>query len=124
MRLFLTGLAALSLAACGAADSATNTSSAGNAADSVLNSAGPAVPATGPVPDGNEIAPGNSTGTAAGGQSRESLLADCTSGAPGNVPEGTNVAALCGCAVDKVLAGSGQNESIRQCAAEQNVRLD
>jgi hypothetical protein len=126
MRLILTGLCALALAACNNVGSTANTGSEGN--DSIANaavSAEPAnltVPPTGPVPDGNAVAPGN--GSADAGQSREALLADCTSGAPGNVPDGTDVAALCGCAVDKVLAGAGQNESIRQCATEQNVRLN
>ncbi|MDQ8758118.1 hypothetical protein RCO27_17975 [Sphingosinicella sp. LHD-64] len=128
MRLILTGLA-LALAACNNAGSAANDSSAdaGNTAPvSATDGAAPAnlsVPPTGPVPEGNAAAPDNGSATA-GGQSRAALLADCTSGAPGNVPEGTDVAALCGCAVDKVLAGAGQNESIRQCAAEQNVRLN
>ncbi len=127
MRLILTSLAALALAACNNAGSAANDSATGNdGAASAAVAAGPAnlsAPPAGLAPDGNMAAAGNSA-AAAGGQSRAALLADCTSGAPGNVPDGTNVAALCGCAVDKVLAGSGQNESIRQCAAEQNVRLD
>lgn len=125
MRLILTGLAAISLAACDNAGSTTNSGDGSGSAANAAASAEPAnltVPPTGPVPDGNATAPGNSS--AAGGQSREALLADCTSGAPGNVPDGTDVAALCGCAVDKVLAGAGQNESIRQCATEQNVRLN
>lgn len=125
MRLILTGLAAITLAACNNAGSTANSGDGNDSAANAAASAEPAnlaMPPAGLAPVGNAIAPGN--GSAAGGQSREALLADCTSGAPGNVPDGTDVAALCGCAVDKVLAGAGQRESIRQCATEQNVRLD
>lgn len=125
MRLILTGLAVITLAACNNAGSTANTSDSNDSAANAAAGAEPAnltMPPAELAPDGNVVAPGNSS--AAGGQSREALLADCTSGAPGNVPDGTDVAALCGCAVDKVLAGAGQNESIRQCATEQNVRLN
>ncbi|MGQ0588073.1 MAG: hypothetical protein ACT4N8_00895 [Sphingosinicella sp.] len=112
MRMIFAGLAAVLLAGCGGAEVANNAASG--------NDAAPA----------NAVAPVNTVGEAPGnrssvgpGESREEMVAECSSGAPGNVAEGTDIAALCGCAVDRVIAGSGQREAIRQCAAEQGVRL-
>ena len=110
MRMILAGLAAALLAGCGGADVANN-AAADNAA-APANTAAPLDPAP--------AAPGNAAGP---GESREEMIAECSAGAPGNVAEGTDVAALCGCAVDRVIAGSGQREAIRQCAEQQGVRL-
>jgi len=111
MRMILAGLAAALLAGCGGADVA-NRAAADNAA-APANTAAPVDPAP--------AAPGNAA--AGPGESREEMIAECSAGAPGNVAEGTDVAALCGCAVDRVIAGSGQREAIRQCAEQQGVRL-
>ena len=111
MRMIATGLAAVLLAGCGGAEVANN--AAGNAA-APANVAAPVDPAA--------AAPGNAA-AARPGESREQMIAECSEGAPGNVAEGTDIAALCGCAVDRVIAGSGQNAAVRQCADEQGVRL-
>ena len=103
-----TGLAAVLLAGCGG--QVANNAAEGNAAAPV-NVVAPA-----PAAPGNAAASGP-------GESREEMIAECSAGAPGNVAEGTDIAALCGCAVDKVIAGSGQNAAVRQCADEQGVRL-
>lgn len=54
---------------------------------------------------------------------REALLAECTDQGRAILPAGTNVAALCSCAVDRHLAGAAQFEATRQCATEQNIQL-
>ena len=111
MRMIFAGLAAVLLAGCGGADIANNAASGNDAAPAQVAPANVAAPAPG------------ATGPGRPGESREEMIAECSSGAPGNVAEGTDIAALCGCAVDRVIAGSGQREAIRQCAAEQGVRL-
>lgn len=124
MRMILIGLSAALLAGCGVA--MTNNSS-GNAAAPAntaapANSSAPASPGNMMLPGGEGDAGGNST--AAGGRnSREALLVDCAQEATGNLPQGTDVARLCGCAVDRHLGGATQSDSMRQCAAEQNVDL-
>ena len=115
MRMIFAGLAAVLLAGCGGADVANNAASGNDAA--TANAVAPVAPA-------NESAgaPG-AAGPGRPGESREEMIAECSSGAPGNVAEGTDIAALCGCAVDRVIAGSGQREAIRQCAEQQGARL-
>jgi hypothetical protein len=36
---------------------------------------------------------------------------------------GADVAAFCGCAVDRIAAGARQNDAVAQCAAEQHVTV-
>jgi hypothetical protein len=132
MRMILAGLSAALLAGCGGATIANNSGS-GNAAAPV-NTAVPSAPinpANMVLPGGEEDAggPANRTAnsTAAGGatgRNREALLAECTDQGRAMLPAGTDVAALCGCAVDRHLAGARRNAAMRQCAAERNVRLD
>ena len=127
MRMILVGLSAALLAGCGGATIANNSS--GNAA-APANTAAPSAPinpANMVLPGGEEDASGPANSTAADGapsRNREQLLAECTDQGRAMLPAGTDVAALCGCAVDRHLAGARRNEAMRQCAAEQNVRLD
>lgn len=133
MRLMLAlGLSTALLAAC---NNPVANNSSGNAAAGNLSTPAPGGNVT--APGGNMMVPGGEAdggpggmgqngmapGGAGRGESREGMLAECVGGAPGNVPPGTDVNALCGCAVDRVMAGSGQRDAIRQCADEQGVQL-
>lgn len=73
--------------------------------------------------EGNVTTTVTNTSASAAGSDREALLAECTDQGRAILPAGTDVAALCGCAVDRHLAGTAQFEATRQCAAAQNVRL-
>lgn len=86
-----------------------------------------------PAPAGNVPAPVENVAppaetpaptNTASGERRASEIAECVSGAPGNLPEGTDANAFCGCAVDKMMTGATpQREAINQCAAEMNIQL-
>lgn len=124
MRLILVSLTTALLASCNGM-AVTNNGSGNAAATNAAapaNTSGPATPGNMVLPGGEGDAGGNSA--AAGDRnSRESLLADCTQEAAGALPPGTDAAALCSCAVDRHLAGATQRDSMRQCAAAQNVQL-
>lgn len=126
MRMILLGLSAALLAGCSGA--AVTNNSSGNAAAPANNAApaSPINPANMVLPGGEDDAGGPANSAAAGGapsRNREELLAECTDQGSAMLPPGTDVAALCGCAVDRHLAGARRNEAMRQCATEQNVRL-
>lgn len=111
MRMIVIGLAAALLAGC---DNLVSIDE-GNGA-----SPGPA-PAAGPAP-GNMTAPG---APPPGGRrnSREMMIADCTEDLGRNLPRGTNIAALCACSVDRMLARVPQRDAVNQCAAELRIAL-
>lgn len=116
------GLAAMAslclLAGCN--NGAANNSAAANAAAPVANA---------PEPVSNEVAPPPAetpapTNSAAGGEQRSTMLAQCVGTSPGNLPEGTDATVFCGCAVDKVLASNvSQRDAVNQCAREMNITL-
>jgi hypothetical protein len=116
------------LAGCGSA--ATNNASGNAAAPSnAITPGAPAMPANLVLPGGEGDAagpgaggpPGNALGDRGG--NREELLASCTAEATAALPAGTDAAGLCGCAVDRALAGVSRGDAMRQCAAERNVQL-
>jgi hypothetical protein len=55
--------------------------------------------------------------------SRDNEVRECVSDLSRRTPTGADVGALCGCAVDRVAAGTRQNDAVTQCAAEQHVTL-
>lgn len=58
----------------------------------------------------------NTTGMAEG---HESEVADCVRGAPGHLPDGTDAASFCRCAVDSMTTGSmSQPDAVVHCATE------
>lgn len=129
MRILLLGLSAALLAGCNMLP-AGNNSSGGNV--SAGNAAAPAPGGNALAPGGNMMLPGGESdaggnsaaaGPRGGGESRAEMMEECTSGAPGNVAEGTDVNRLCSCAVDRVMQGQPQRQSILQCAQEQGVEL-
>lgn len=121
MRMFLVGLAAALLAGCGAV-TATNSSGNATAPGNAAAPATPAMPANMMLPGGESDAAGPGNGMATGGD-RAQMLAECTQEATAELPAGTDAAGLCGCAVDRVVAGAGRGEAMRLCAAERNVQL-
>lgn len=128
MRMILVGLSAALLAGCNTAAVTNNGSS--NATAAPANGAAPAQPPINPenmvLPGGEEDAGGPANSSAPAGSAngnRAELLEECTSQGRAMLPQGTDVAALCGCAVDRHLAGTRRNEAMRQCATEQDVRL-
>ena len=125
MRMILVGLSAALLVGCGGVSVSNNNS--GNAAAAPANTtatAPPLNPANMVMPGGEEDAGGgNVSAGGGGGGDRASLLASCTQEAGAALPAGTDVAALCGCAVDRALAGARRADAMRQCATAQNVRL-
>ncbi len=121
MRMFLVGLTATLLAGCGAPNAGNgsgNAAAAGNAAAS----SGQSMPANMILPGGESDAAGPGNGMAAGGGDRTQMLAECTQEVTSELP-GADAPGLCGCAVDRVMAGAGRGEAMRQCATERNVRL-
>ena len=108
MRMIVTGLAAALLAGCGS----------GLVQLDEGNHSGPAAGGTGAPNTPNNpgpIRPGRNT--------REATVAACVEDLGRNLPRGTDLQALCGCAVDRMIAGTPQMEAVRQCAAEQRVTL-
>ncbi|MGE3395713.1 MAG: hypothetical protein AB7H79_02275, partial [Sphingomonas sp.] len=113
MRLFLAAATAALLASCGTSTTTANNSSGDNAA--IDASAPAALPDNAmPAQDGNGTMPGDNADNAtaggpsaasAGGRSRDEMLADCSSEARAMLP-GVDAAALCGCAVDRVIGGA------------------
>lgn len=126
MRMILIGLTAALLTACNGMTAGNNTTG-GNAA--VANNSTAAAPPLSPgnmaMPGGEEDAGGNASAGASQDDvsDREGMLASCTREAGGALPPGTDVARLCGCAVDRAIAGARRPDAMRQCATEQNVRL-
>lgn len=124
MRMFLAGLSAVLLAACSGNVTLNNTSGNAAAPSNAAAPAAPAMPGNMVMPGGEDDAGGNSA--AAGGArsgNREDMLAECTQEATGALPAGTDVPGLCGCAVDRVIAGASRADAMRQCAADRNVQL-
>lgn len=109
MRMIVTGLSALLIAGCGSGlvqiDEGNNTGP------------GPGPAVGGPGGQGAPAAPRPGRAT------REGTIAACVQDLGRSLPQGTNVQALCECAVDRMIAGTGQMDAVRQCAAAQRVTL-
>lgn len=113
MRMIVTGLAAALLAGCGpTVDLGNMGGPAGGPGQG-----NPAAPGA-QGPQGNPVTP-----RPGGRNTREGTIAACVADLSRNLPQGTNVPALCECAVDRMIAGAPQMDAVRQCAREQNVRL-
>ena len=78
--------------------------------------------ANAPAPAASAAPAGTPAPAAADSRSARDI-ADCVSGAPENLPAGTDANAFCTCAVGKMGGGTAQNDAIRQCAAEMNITL-
>ena len=92
------------LAGCnrgGANNSATANAPAANMTAPAANAAAPAAPAAG----------------------RDNEIAECTADMSRNLPAGSDVAGFCNCAVDRVAAGTRQNEAMEQCAAQLHITM-
>ena len=111
MRMIIAGLSAVLLAGCGAYVDIDNAAGPGSG------------PAAGNVAAPGTPAPGAPTRPGGRRNSREAMLEDCAADLGRNLPRGTDIAALCSCAVDRVMARVPQMEAVRQCAREQNVTL-
>ncbi len=67
-------------------------------------------------------APANGPATAAPGN-RENEIAECSADMTRNLPAGSDVAALCTCAVDRIAGGASQRAAVEQCATQLNIAL-
>ncbi len=82
------------------------------------NSANAAAPAA------NMAAPAaNAAAPAAPAANRDSEIAECSADMGRHLSAGADVAAFCGCAVDRISAGASQSDAVTQCAAEQHVTV-
>ena len=108
MRMIITGLSAVLLAGCGSG--LVQLDNGGGSAPAPGNIAAPG-------------APGRPTGPGPSRTSREGMIAECSADLGRNLPRGTDIAALCACAVDRIFQRVPQRDAVRLCAAEQNVRL-
>lgn len=80
---------------------------------------------TAPTSDsGNATAPANlaapppAIGNTAVLPDRPTMMARCRGRAAAGAPAGTDIEALCNCAVDRVIAGAERMEAASQCLAE------
>jgi hypothetical protein len=122
------GLTAALLSACNVPlGNNASTGNAGAAANNITNAVPPLNQTNMVMPGGEEDAGGGNASAGASeddvGGGREAMLASCTREAGAALPQGTDVARLCGCAVDRALAGARRSDAMRQCATEQNVQL-
>jgi hypothetical protein len=115
MRMIVIGLAAALLAGCGGLVQIDEGNGAGPAAGGPGGGDG-----SKPSGQGGPAAPG---GPGTGRNTREATIAACVRDLGRSLPRGTDVPRLCGCAVDRMIARTPQNDAVRQCAAEQNVRV-
>jgi hypothetical protein len=54
---------------------------------------------------------------------RDNEVRECVSDLSRRTAPSADVGALCGCAVDRVAAGTPQTDAVTQCAAEQHITL-
>jgi len=102
MRMILAAVSLALLAACG-----------GRATTNTAN-----VAANASAPAANAAAPANTLG----GAHRADEIGECSDDVRTEVPEGTDLNAFCGCAVDRMQTGLGERQAMEQCAAEMNIR--
>ena len=101
MRMILTAVPLALLAACGG----NATTNAANAA--AANTAAPAQAA-------NAAAPADPR--------RANEIQECIADVRTEVPEGTDLNAFCGCAVDRMQTGARERDAMEQCAAEMGIQ--
>lgn len=115
---YLLALAPLALlAACGGNKAANNAAAKAPANTATSNATTPA-PVT-MAPAGPAAVPSGPPVMAA----RAEMVAECVSEAGSAMPAGIDAEALCGCAVDQVMAGASQNDATRACAAQMGVTM-
>ncbi len=109
MRLIVASLPFVLLAACngGGADN--------KAADPAANAAAPEAAANGSMSAANTAA--------AMEPARAGEINECIEDVRTEVPEGTDLNAFCGCAVDRMRGtGAGEREAMEACAAEMGIQ--
>ena len=103
MRMILVAVPLAFLAACGGTPE---------------NKAGNAVNAAAPAPAANASSPANSLADA----HRADEIRECSDDVRTEVPEGTDLNAFCGCAVDRMQTGRGERDAMEACAAEMGIQ--
>ena len=103
MRVILLAVPLALLAACG-----------GGATTNTANAAA----ANGSASAANAAAPANALGDAR----RADEIQECSDDVRTEVPEGTDLNAFCGCAVDRMQTGLGERQAMEQCAAQMNIQ--
>lgn len=101
MRTILAAASLVMLAACGGAATGNE---AGNATNEATNAADAAAPA-------DPLAAAR----------RADMIRECSDDVRTEVPEGTDLTAFCGCAVDRMQSGTGEREAMEACAAGMGV---
>jgi hypothetical protein len=66
----------------------------------------------------NAAAPANALGDAR----RADEIRECSDDVRTEMPEGTDLNAFCGCAVDRMQTGLGERQAMEQCAAEMHIQ--
>lgn len=107
MRMILAAASLLLLAACDGGASDTNAVSATN---ETSNAAGTASSA-------NAAAPADPLAAAR----RADMIRECSDDVRTEVPEGTDLNAFCGCAVDRMGGETGEREAMEACAAQMGI---
>ncbi len=102
------------LAACGGA--ATNMTNGSNDAAPAANAAAPEADANGAKPE-TAAAPAAATGD----PRRAGEIQECIADVRPEVPEGTDLNAFCGCAVDRMQGGGGERAAMEACATEMGI---
>jgi len=111
MRMILIAVPLVLLAACGG----TAQNKAGNAANDANAAApAPAANAAAPAPAANAAAPADPR--------RANEIQECIADVRTEVPEGTDLNAFCGCAVDRIETGARERDAMEQCAAQMNIQ--
>ena len=85
-------------------------------ANNSANAPAPAANASAPAPAANAAAP-------APGANRDNELAECSADMSRHLAPGADVTGFCTCAVDRIQAGTRQNEAMEQCAAQLHITL-
>jgi hypothetical protein len=99
MRVILAGLSLTLLAACGGkANTNAANGAAANASAPAANAAAPADPR------------------------RAGEIQECIADVRTEMPEGTDLNAICGCAVDKMQTGARERQAMEQCAAQMGIQ--
>lgn len=94
----------LLLAACGGGASDTNAVGATNEASNAADTANAAAPA-------DPLAAAR----------RADMIRECSDDVRTEVPEGTDLNAFCGCAVDRMDGETGEREAMEACAAQMGI---
>jgi len=104
MRTILAAASLALLAACGGAGTGNEAANAANAAGETANTANAAAPA-------DPLAAAR----------RADMIRECSDDVRGEVPQGTDLNAFCGCAVDRMQGDTGEREAMEACAAQMGI---